>query len=78
MPAPANHSAVVTHAKTRGSDPDEYLALAVGRARWTDDLAAATTFESMREATRAALALPGGLRAYSVPLRSELAFARLH
>lgn len=35
---------------------------------WTEDLASATAFDSMREATRAALRLPGSIRAFALPL----------
>ena len=80
MISPAQaHPAIVSRSKDRGADPDRYLALsAAGAPVWTEDLAAATTFGSMREATRAALRLPGALRAYSIPLGPELALVRLH
>jgi hypothetical protein len=38
-----------------------------GTPCWIDDPEAATAFDSMREATRAALHLPAALRAYSLP-----------
>ena len=38
-----------------------------GAARWIDDPGDATAFESMREATRAAIRLPAALRAFSMP-----------
>jgi len=60
--------------------PDLYLRVDTdGDVQWTADAEAATTFDSMREATRAALRLPSGLRAFSVPRGGEiLAHRALH
>ena len=55
------------------ADPDLYLKLgADGAAQWTSDAETATIFDSMREATRAALRLPSGLRAFSLPRGGEI------
>jgi hypothetical protein len=70
--------ALVSRPPERADDPDRYLVLTPqGAAAWTSDPAAATPFESMREATRAAARLPSPLRAFGLPLRSELAVAHL-
>lgn len=51
-----------------GNGVDRYLRLSpAGDAAWTDDAADATIFDSMREATRAAMRLPAGLRAFGLP-----------
>ncbi len=69
----SDHAAVVTHAPAHPYDAVEYLEVRdKGPLVWTRDLSAATAFPSMREATRAALRLPGALRAFSLPLRGEL------
>lgn len=76
--APQN-PAVVARPQIRPSDADQYLMLtALGAAAWTTDPRAATAFPSMREATRAALRLPSNLRAFGLPLRSEIQDARLN
>lgn len=68
-----DHPAVVTRAPAHPYDAVEYLEVRdEGPLVWTRDLNAATAFPSMREATRAALRLPGALRAFSLPLRGEL------
>ena len=65
--------AVVIRPGQRAYDPDQYLRLAPGASPgWTTNPAAATSFESMREATRAALHLPSALRAFSIPLSNDL------
>ncbi len=65
-PAQANHPA------------DEYLLLPTrGGVTWTTDPASATKFDSMREATRAALRLPASLRAFGLPLNVELGLRRM-
>lgn len=76
----AERPAVVSRAPAHAHDAVEYLKLrADGPIAWTADLAAATAFPSMREATRAALRLPSTVRAFSLPLRSEQAAgARVH
>jgi hypothetical protein len=64
------HLAVVS--RTPASARDEYLILTPkGATLWTADLAKATIFNSMREAARAALRLPSGHRAFSLPLGSD-------
>jgi len=74
----ANPAIVARHAY----DPDaaeEYLVLGPnGAASWTADSRIATAFASMREATRAALRLPGAGRAFGLPQRPELALGALH
>ena len=68
--------ALVTRAALRPRDPDQFLQMSAdGAARWTTDPTSATAFKSMREATRAALHLPGGLRAFSVPVAGDPARA---
>ena len=65
--------ALVSRPTPGRDDPGLYLSLtAEGAARWTDDAEAAMRFESMREATRAALRLPSSLRAFSVPRGGEM------
>lgn len=65
--------ALVSRAPARPWEAPQYLKLsAEGPADWTLDLEAATAFESMRAATRAALRLPGSVRAFGLPLKSEL------
>jgi hypothetical protein len=69
--------ALVTRPLLRPRDPDQYLLLTPRGALWTTDPVAATPFESMREATRAAARLPAVLRAFGLPRASEL-HAALH
>lgn len=65
--------AVVSRAPIRPWDEAQYLRVAAeGPASWTADPATATTFASMREATRAAMRLPAALRAFGLPLQGEL------
>ena len=47
-----------------------------GATDWTPDPKAATAFASMREAARAALRLPAAVRAYGLPLETEVAMSR--
>lgn len=71
--------AVVVRPPRGPSDPGQYLILTpMGAAHWTADPRAATAFESMREATRAALRLPGAVRAFGLPLHAELGACSLH
>lgn len=73
-PNPVPNPALVSRPLERAGAADQYLVLGPrGAARWTADPSVATTFGSMREATRAALHLPGAVRAYGMPLRSALA-----
>jgi hypothetical protein len=46
-----------------------YLARRSMRLDWVAEAAAADTFVNVREATRAALTLPGKLRAFALPVR---------
>ncbi len=67
------HAAVVMRPPMQAKDPELYLAVKPnGVAGWTDDVEAATIFDSMRDAARAALRLPSGYRAFGLPLRTEL------
>lgn len=50
----------------------------IGRPCWVSDPASATTFPSMREATRMATRLPSGLRAFGLPRDPELAVSQTH
>jgi hypothetical protein len=71
--------ALVSRPHERAADPDQYLMLTPqGDVRWTNDPMAATPFPSMREAMRAAVRLPGALRAFGLPLATELKAATLH
>jgi hypothetical protein len=45
----------------------EYLVRETGRAEWAVSAQAAARFQNLREATRAALRLPGAFRAYALP-----------
>lgn len=79
MTCQTSHSvALVSRPLEAAGQADQYLILSPdGAPRWTADPAVATTFDSMREATRAALHLPGALRAYGLPLRGVLAAGAL-
>jgi hypothetical protein len=71
--------ALVSRPQGRAAEPDQYLMLtSQGDARWTDDPMSATAFPSMREAMRAAAHLPGSLRAFGLPLATELKATLLH
>jgi hypothetical protein len=72
--------ALVARAHVMADDADGYLLLTpAGAPLWTSDPAAATTFGSMRDATRAAARLPSAYRAFGLPLRAEiLAASALH
>jgi hypothetical protein len=60
-----------------GGAAGKYLVVTpLGQMVWTDDPAAATPFESMREAARAALRLPASLKAFGLPRDPELAMRR--
>jgi len=66
------HAAIVTRSGPNAGAPDRYLQLTpAGATCWVDDPEAATAFESMREATRAATRLPAVLRAFGVPQSCE-------
>jgi hypothetical protein len=61
------YAAVVARTSPRGM---EYLVHETGRAEWAPVAQAAARFETLRDATRAALRLPSGLRAYALPAES--------
>ena len=71
--------ALVTNASTGADQRDRYLFLTpLGQVVWVDNPEAATTFGSMREATRMAMRLPSSLRAFGLPREPELALRRMH
>lgn len=73
------HTAVVSRPSQRADEPASYLMLtAQGQAAWTTDPATATSFTSMREATRAAMRLPSNVRAFGLLRDVEVAFAKPH
>lgn len=76
----ASSPAIVTRAPAHPWEPSQYLRVTANQpAGWTLDPSAATAFASMREATRAALSLPSSLRAFGLPLQTEMAVrADLH
>jgi hypothetical protein len=58
---------------SRPGAPVAYLLLSEsGAPDWTNDPSRATAFPSMREAARMALRLPANLRAYGLPMGSEI------
>lgn len=59
--------AVVARTRPHGL---EYLIKDVGPAQWVANADAAARYQSLREATRAALRLPSGLRAFALPADS--------
>jgi len=62
-------SALVCRAPSGTPGREQYLRMTDdGVVYWIDDQDAATPFASLREATRAALRLPGSLRAFGLPL----------
>lgn len=66
--------ALVCRAPVGALGQDQYLRMTEeGAPFWTEDPATATAFESMREATRAALRLPAGLKAFGLPAPAERA-----
>jgi hypothetical protein len=67
-----HNPAIVARPPLRASDADQYLMLTPKGAAWTTDPNSATPFESMKEAMRAAMRLPSGVRAFGLPLRSEI------
>lgn len=71
--------ALVSRPHERAAEPDQYLMLTPqGEARWTVDPTVATSFPSMREAMRAAVRLPGAIRAFGLPLATELHASTVH
>lgn len=73
LQAPSSFAAVrPTGALVSKVDPiahaDRYLQItAAGRLEWVADPDAATPFPSMRDATRMAMRLPAGQRAFGIP-----------
>ena len=73
------HAAPALVAKADLGHHEQFLQLdRSGQPMWIADSDGATTFASMREAMRMAMRLPGGLRAYGLPLGAELAARRVH
>lgn len=71
------HTALVSRRELDPRAPDRFLQLIeAGVLGWTNDPEAATPFESMREATRAAARLPAATCAFSVPRQAELPVRR--
>ena len=65
--------AIVSKAGPTEAAPIEYLMLDdKGAPVWVTDPEAATTFSSMRDATRMALRLPGAMRAFGLPRDVEM------
>lgn len=60
-------AAVVARTSPQGL---EYLVRDTGRTEWAPAAQAAARFETLRDATRAALRLPSALRAYALPAES--------
>jgi hypothetical protein len=60
-------AAVVARTSPQGM---EYLVRETGRAEWATAAQAAARFQNLREATRAAMRLPGTLRAFALPAES--------
>jgi len=75
---PLQTPAVVSRPPIHAREPIRYLVASDAAAQWTDDPLAATAFASMREAARAALRLPSAVRAFGLPLQSELTARELH
>jgi hypothetical protein len=72
------HPAIVARTPL-GDDKASYLQWpTVGQPNWVTDPASATTFPSMREATRMATRLPSSLRAFGLPREPELAISQMH
>ena len=60
-------AAVVARTSQNGM---EYLVRDTGRSEWAISAQAAARFQNLREATRAAMRLPSGLRAFALPAES--------
>jgi hypothetical protein len=64
---------VVTCASLQPTFRGRYLLMtAKGAPAWVDDPSLATAFESMRDATRAAMRLPASVKAYGMPREVEI------
>ncbi len=75
----AQHTAIVARPAIYADENDRYLRFDDrGEATWTLDPADATSFDSMREAARAAFRLPASFRAYGLPRSVELSLATAH
>jgi len=61
-------SVVVARSKPDGL---EYLALEGARAAWTDAYDLAQQFQTVRDATRAAMRLPSRFRAFALPMHAS-------
>lgn len=73
------HRAVVSRAQAIHPNRDSYLVVrGEGDYAWTEDPQLATTFDNMRDATRAALRLPASLKAYSLLRDVEVDAHRVH
>ena len=72
MPELSTRPALVSRSPLRPTDQEQFLQLLDGAPRWTPDPDAATRFASLREATREALRLPAGVRAFGVPVGDRL------
>jgi hypothetical protein len=57
-------AAVVARTSPKGM---EYLVTSLGRCEWAESAARAARYQTLREATRAAMRLPGVLRAFALP-----------
>lgn len=57
-------AAVVARTSQNGM---EYLVRETGRAEWALNAQAAARFQTFRDATRAAMRLPSGLKAFALP-----------
>jgi len=65
--------ALVSRPSPRSHEPSQYLLVTqAGSLNWTPKPEAATVFNSMKEATRAAVHLPGAVRAFAVPFHDKL------
>ena len=62
-------SVVVARTKPDGL---EYLADSTARVTWTEASDLAVRFQTVRDATRAALRLPGRFRAFALPVHGAL------
>ncbi len=57
-------AAVVARTSPKGM---EYLVQGTGRPEWAVSAQTAARFQNLREATRAAMRLPGAMRAFALP-----------
>ena len=79
MIEPRGGAALVSKSGLSGAGPAEYLLLSdTGAASWVTDPLAATTFETMRDATRMAMRLPARLRAYGLRRDVEVTLSQLN